>query len=132
MPRNLPLPTILSPWGEKWQNAWQLLGILDGRRHAVRRAHGYIVNDATKMGAWRILWEYMFFQVLNTNREIDGFSTAFAQDCFIMWQYGYNTHHSEWSDMAEDCSMQTKGRLLQDLWWEFLEDEPPEFDRYWL
>lgn len=136
MPRNLPLPTVLSLWGEKWNKAWQLLGILDGRNHAVRRANGFIVNDANKTGAWRLLWEYMFYQVLNTRNEIDGFSVAFAQDCYILWERGYRRHSDEidfdGGAMSRDVDIHEKGDLIHDLWMEFLADEPPEFDRYWL
>lgn len=84
------------------------------------------------MRTWERLWEYMFWSVLNVDGDINGFSTAFSQDCYIMWAYGYRSHAGHLDSLVRDVPIQEKAALIQGLMDEFWEDEPPEMDRYWL
>ena len=134
MPRNNPLPTVHSEWGKQWQDAWVLLGSMDGRRDAMRRGGNaeWPTWRQSNPHAWQRLWTHMFFNVLNVDGYIDGWSPDFARDCYIMWLYGYNSHARHIDELVRDASLAEKTELIQELWYRFQEEEPPEIDRWWL
>ena len=128
MPHDNPhaRPEVLSAWGMKWFAAWEMFGKLDGR-NATHRHPEFMQATPRK---WQQLWDHMYYNVWWPDGDIEGWSPQFARDCYKAWLYGYNNYHDQF--LQEDLTMSDKRELIQDLWYEFQETEPPEIDRWWL